>query len=72
MSHLKALQNKRIQGFALSASVLVKTHVEFCCHDNKHVHPDFTLESMEDEKALSYYSYRMTSVTERVKNVSIV
>lgn len=27
---------------------------------------------MEDEKALSYYSYRMTSVTERVKNLSIV
>lgn len=68
----KALQNKRIQGFAPSASVLFKTHVEFCCRDNKRVHPDFTLESIEDEKALSYYSYRMTSVTERVKNVSIV
>lgn len=27
---------------------------------------------MEDEKALGYYSYRMTSVTERVKNLSIV
>lgn len=55
-----------------SASGLVKIHVVFCCHGDKHVHPDFTLESMEDEKALSYYSYRMTSVTERVKNLSIV
>lgn len=47
-------------------------HVVFCCHGDKYVHPDFTPECMEDEKVLSYYSYRMTSVTERVKNLSIV
>lgn len=65
-------QSRRIWGFAVSASALVKLHVVFCCHGYKHVHPDFTLESMEGENALSYYSYRMTSVTERVKNLSIV
>lgn len=43
-------------------------YIVLCYHGDKHVHLDFTLESMEDEKALSYYSYRTTSVAERVKN----
>lgn len=71
MSHSK-LSKTRESGDLHSASALVKIHVVFCCHGDKHVHPDFTLESMEDEKTLSYYRYRMTSVTERVKNLSIV
>lgn len=50
----KPPQSQRIWGFALSASALVKLHVVFCCHGYKHVHPDFTLESMEGENALSY------------------
>jgi len=72
VSHIKALENRGIWGFLLSASALVKILVVFCYHGDKHVHPDFTLESVEDEKALSYYSYRMTSVTERVKNLRTV
>lgn len=53
--------------FTLSTSALVKIHVVFCCHGDKCVQSDFTLESMEDEKALSYYGYRTTSNREGKK-----
>lgn len=67
MSCLKSLQTKKILRFTHSTSALVKIHVVFCCHGDERAQSDFTLESMEDEKALSYYGYRTTSIAERVK-----